>query len=710
MTAPETTAPTIPRLSVTELRHELRTPLNQIIGYSEMLQEEAAELGQESFVADLAKIERAGRRLLGLINELTSGKKGDPLPAAPEPGPPAPRVEEQAAHRPGAAENLLVVDDSEENRDLLARRLQHRGFVVHTAAGGREAMALLSTRSFDLVLLDVMMPEVSGLDVLKVIRTRRSLSDLPVIMATARDASEDIVEALSLGANDYVTKPLDFAVVMARVETQLALKRARDQVQLLNRRLDNAQRQIARLQESSSDAVRDVAGWARAVSVEVCRTVHASDLGVWVLEDSKPRALNETETLAPSLAEFNKLHTTGQTLARRTDSLVPVLGLSGEIFGALVVRGERTLRGEAPDRVLASFARQLGGALELSRTRQALAAAAERNRASRQQMLERGVPLARICPACKSCHSHEATHCDVDGTELVDLGCVPYRIADRYCIVRLLGEGGMATVFEARDERLARMVAVKIVKQEYFNNETIRQRFAHEARAVARVDHRGVATVFDSGELDDGSYFIVMERLFGRDLGQMIRDHGPGTPVQVASMLTQAAEAVGAAHRARLVHRDLKPENIFLTPCDAGFSVKVLDFGVAKEISAETHLTQTGTVIGTPLFMSPEQILCKPVDARSDIYSLAAVAFLALAGRRITRGETFPAILLETVQGTPPRLSEVVAGIPAALDEAFAQALSMEASHRPADIEQWARSVASLLSPLPSGVTGWAFE
>jgi Response regulator containing CheY-like receiver, AAA-type ATPase, and DNA-binding domains len=167
MTAPETTAPTIPRLSVTELRHELRTPLNQIIGYSEMLQEEAAELGQESFVADLAKIERAGRRLLGLINELTSGKKADPLPAAPEPGPHAPRVEEQAAHRPGAPENLLVVDDSEENRDLLARRLQHKGFVVHTAAGGREAMALLSTRSFDLVLLDVMMPEVSGLDVLK---------------------------------------------------------------------------------------------------------------------------------------------------------------------------------------------------------------------------------------------------------------------------------------------------------------------------------------------------------------------------------------------------------------------------------------------------------------------------------------------------------------------------------------------------------------
>ncbi len=134
--------------------------------------------------------------------------------------------------------SLLVVDDNPMNRDMLARRLARRGYTVAVAADGQEALTMIEAQQFDLVLLDIMMPGISGLDVLKSLRQRYSVTDLPVIMATAKDQSEDIVAALQLGANDYVTKPLDFPVVLARTQTQLSLKRAMQEIQRLATQLE----------------------------------------------------------------------------------------------------------------------------------------------------------------------------------------------------------------------------------------------------------------------------------------------------------------------------------------------------------------------------------------------------------------------------------------------------------------------------------------
>src|SRR6266446_4145581 len=134
--------------------------------------------------------------------------------------------------------SLLVVDDNPMNRDMLARRLARRGYTVAVAADGQEALTMIEAQQFDLVLLDIMMPGISGLDVLKSLRQRYSVTDLPVIMATAKDQSEDIVAALQLGANDYITKPLDFPVVLARTQTQLSLKRAMEEIQRLAAQLE----------------------------------------------------------------------------------------------------------------------------------------------------------------------------------------------------------------------------------------------------------------------------------------------------------------------------------------------------------------------------------------------------------------------------------------------------------------------------------------
>ncbi len=133
---------------------------------------------------------------------------------------------------------VLVVDDNPENRDMLSRRLARRGYTVAVAEDGHQALKMTEAQHFDLVLLDIMMPGISGLEILRTLRVRYSVADLPIIMATAKDQSSDIVEALQLGANDYVTKPLDFPVVLARVETQLALKRAKEQIEQLAEQLE----------------------------------------------------------------------------------------------------------------------------------------------------------------------------------------------------------------------------------------------------------------------------------------------------------------------------------------------------------------------------------------------------------------------------------------------------------------------------------------
>jgi adenylate cyclase len=230
------------------LRHDLRTPLHQIIGYAELIEDEVRDAGQEKFLADLGKIRDAARKALEAVDEAVppNAPSSAPLvfrepepPAAGGPEDPPPTIPTAPAVRPPAAPadpgavRLLVVDDNELNRDMLSRRLGGRGFAVEIAEDGEQALARIEQQAFDLVLLDVMMPGLSGIEVLQRLRERWPESDLPVIMATARDSTEDVVEALRLGANDYVTKPLDFPVVLARIETQLTLKRQKQEIRRL---------------------------------------------------------------------------------------------------------------------------------------------------------------------------------------------------------------------------------------------------------------------------------------------------------------------------------------------------------------------------------------------------------------------------------------------------------------------------------------------
>src|SRR5438093_484139 len=230
-----------PKSEKKSLRHELRTCVNQILGYSELAQEELAKAGQAGSVPDLRRVTSAGRRLLSLVDEVPDDVEaglsdgGRPSPPPPTAAPASPAAATGTAANTAAT--LLVVDDDEGNRDVLGRLLQSKGHAVVLAGSGPEALEIVRTQPVDLVLLDIMMPGVSGLDVLRALRASHPPDALPIIMATAKDQPQDVVEALKMGANDYVIKPLDFPVVMARTEAQLSLKRAMGEIRRLNEEL-----------------------------------------------------------------------------------------------------------------------------------------------------------------------------------------------------------------------------------------------------------------------------------------------------------------------------------------------------------------------------------------------------------------------------------------------------------------------------------------
>jgi serine/threonine-protein kinase len=209
----------------------------------------------------------------------------------------------------------------------------------------------------------------------------------------------------------------------------------------------------------------------------------------------------------------------------------------------------------------------------------------------------------------------------------------------QFQILQKIGSGGMGSVYKALQPAMNRMVAVKILHPKLTSRKDLASRFRREARAMSHLTHPNTVKVFLYGELEDGSLYIVMEFLEGKNLNQTVRSEGPMPPERGIPILIQACNALEEAHRAGIIHRDLKPENIFISQ-QAGMKdyAKVLDFGLAKVTEREMRpgsviLTQEGMVFGTPEFMSPEQAQGKTLTPASDLYSLAVILYEALTGK-----------------------------------------------------------------------------
>lgn len=282
-------------------------------------------------------------------------------------------------------------------------------------------------------------------------------------------------------------------------------------------------------------------------------------------------------------------------------------------------------------------------------------------------------------------------------------------LGGRYRLGRMVGSGGMGGVYEATREDLGQMrVAVKVLHEALANDEALLLRFRREAETVGLINHPNIVRILDFHAASDGPAFLVMELLDGVSLRQELLRHGPFSAPRVVFIATQILAALAAVHRAHVIHRDMKPENVFLTAMSGlGDIVKVLDFGVAKTLTrpAGETLTQVGMVLGTPTYMAPEQARGAPIDARSDLYSVAAIMYECLTGKAPFSGDNYNALLFAIQQGKPTPLCEQRPDVDPELGRVIERGMATAADERFQSAEEMAEALAPWLSVDPTAST-----
>jgi len=262
-------------------------------------------------------------------------------------------------------------------------------------------------------------------------------------------------------------------------------------------------------------------------------------------------------------------------------------------------------------------------------------------------------------------------------------------IADRYELEELVGTGGMSSVYRARDRLLERNVALKVLHPHYGSDEEYVERFRREARAVARLSHPHIVTVIDRGE-DDGQQYIVFEYVDGENLKQLVERSGPLPLWRVVDLGVAVADALAFAHEQGLIHRDVKPQNVLLTPDG---DAKVTDFGIARSLEVEHGVTQTGTVLGTSNYLSPEQASGRATTPATDVYSLGVVLYELLTAEVPFPGDNFVAVAMKHINEPLPDLLERRPDAPLRLVAAVERALEKDPSRRFRTMDDFAREL-----------------
>ena len=587
--------------AVAELRHELRTPLNLIIGYCEMLLEDATE---QPVRDGLDRALGAGRELLERINAAvppTRSEISEPeidklyeslrepqqriLTATtelltPGNGPLDQQFERDVRRIRSSAErlltigipeikssrttltsehptrethavlatiqaHLLVVDDVEDNRAVLERRLTRQGHTVASVSGGYAALDRLAKENFDLVLLDVLMPDLDGLAVLERMKGDPALRDIPVIMISALDDVASVVRCIERGAEDHLPKPFDPVLLRARISACLEKKRLRDiELEYL--------REVGRV-------------------IQAATAVEAGNY--------------ESGTLS--------------AVAQRGDEL----GRLARVFDGMAnqVRArESRLREQVAE----------------------LRAEIEEAKQSTRKTTPREMP-------------------NLPSGQL---------FAGRYEVLEEVGEGGMGVVYRAFDRELGEQVAVKTLRPELLQDPTLIERFKSEIRLARHITDKHVVRTHDFGERD-GVCYLTMEYVEGLTVRELLDTRGKLGVGPTLAIASQLAQSLQAAHDQGVIHRDIKPQNLLL---DREGGLKVMDFGIARLAGGSSGLTEVGMAIGTPDYMSPEQMLGETVTEASDLYSMGVVLFECLTGRLPFVASSPMALIAKTLHGEPP--------------------------------------------------------
>jgi len=311
----------------------------------------------------------------------------------------------------------------------------------------------------------------------------------------------------------------------------------------------------------------------------------------------------------------------------------------------------------------------------------------------------------KVCTACSAEYGDEILFCQRDGTPLRKSGAssdlVGQVIADRYHITKKLGEGGMGQVYLAEHVKMGRRCAIKIMMPGTMADPEAISRFNREAANASRISHPNVCAIYDFGETPDGLIYLAMEFIEGKSLSDILEESTSLAPARAAEIIVQCADALQAAHDLGIVHRDLKPDNIMVTSTRGRDLVKVVDFGIAKAIGGDggsQKVTKTGFVVGTPEYMSPEQLSGDPVDGRTDIYSLGLVFYRMLTGVTPFPADSQQETMIKRLTDDPLPLAKVKpdAKFPTALQTVLDCVLARSPSARYPHAVDFARAVREL--------------
>ena len=317
----------------------------------------------------------------------------------------------------------------------------------------------------------------------------------------------------------------------------------------------------------------------------------------------------------------------------------------------------------------------------------------------------------KICPQCGTEYELDQRFCPKDGSTLKSQSAtadiVGDVIAERYHVLKKLGEGGMGAVYLAEHVKMGRKSAVKIMNPGMVNDADAIQRFNREATNASKITHPNVAAIYDFGETKDGLIYLAMEFIEGDSLTAVIEKAGALPAQRAANIALQTADGLSVAHDMGIVHRDLKPDNIMIAKNrDGSDCVKVVDFGIAKATeNTNQKVTKTGLVVGTPEYMSPEQLAGDKLDGRSDIYSLGLVTFNMLTGKLPFPSETVQESMIMRLTDRPRTLVEMTgqAHWPQALQDVLDRALARDVNERYQNASQFGRDLMKAVQSMPVG-------
>lgn len=322
----------------------------------------------------------------------------------------------------------------------------------------------------------------------------------------------------------------------------------------------------------------------------------------------------------------------------------------------------------------------------------------------------------KVCPTCGTEYPLSERFCPRDGTALRGSNpqgdLVGSVIAERYHIMKKLGEGGMGTVYLAEHVKMGRKAALKVMNPGMNQDADAIARFNREAANASRLSHPNICGIYDFGETSDGLIYLAMEFIEGVSLSSLIETHGSLAPARAASIIHQSADALQVAHDVGIVHRDLKPDNIMIAKSrDGSDNAKVVDFGIAKASSSDAQkVTKTGLVVGTPEYMSPEQLAGDKLDGRSDIYSLCLVAFNCLTGKLPFPSNSAQEAMIMRLTDHPKSLTDMRPDIswPEELEAVMAKALARDAADRYQSAAEFGRDIHRATENMPATIAAEA--